>query len=533
MRKSAPLCLLLACLVMAFVFPAFTLQVLADEGELAASTQADSPAQEAGSGQTVDIAEDADTAQDEGDASDENAQVETEEGEAEDEWDGWGDGDDWGEAGLSYFGTFSYWHSLDRTSGLDKHEGELALTFSFKDYSGRLRVGNYNPFADRRRDLRIEKCELNAPLGELEFTAGTFAQTLGKGMVLSGIEYRDLGVDNEIEGLRLSWPGEHFSALAFIGQHKLPTDRGATRIWGARAEVSPASWIKAGGNAFTYKPTESVAFGNPAPRQRYEAVSVDAELSWDVLSAYFEYMRLDWPQDDDGRGIYGNLTLSLPGFGATYEYKDYWRVHGRFAAPPPVRYDPEHAEANLVDEKGYGLTMTWLPFSDGTLIEASYAQSNIRNKGWPGTEFIATYHSPPGERFSWTVQRLYHRDVLLRERAYYGELNYDWGNGFTTQLAVELRGVDEGTGVRDEQEVSLDIGYSDWLTLVLSQERAERGNSPAALRWNLVELKLQQSGIQELALAYGKRREGFVCSGGVCRTEPEFDGWRLEYRRFF
>jgi len=98
---------------------------------------------------------------------------------------------------------------------------------------------------------------------------------------------------------------------------------------------------------------------------------------------------------------------------------------------------------------------------------------------------------------------------------------------------VEVKGLDEGLGTRDEQAISLDFAYGGWLTIVLTQERAERGTAAKPQRWNLVEVKLQENGVQELSLAYGKRREGFVCSGGVCRTEPEFDGWKIEYLRFF
>ena len=93
--------------------------------------------------------------------------------------------------------------------------------------------------------------------------------------------------------------------------------------------------------------------------------------------------------------------------------------------------------------------------------------------------------------------------------------------------------MDKGSGTIDEQEVSLDIGYAGWLTLVLAQEKAGRGTLTGAQRWNLAELRLQEPGVQELLISYGKRREGFVCSGGICRIEPEFDGWKLMYIRYF
>lgn len=448
--------------------------------------------------------------------------------------EGWDEDTSWTKGGFDYFGTLTYWHSLDRKSDTDKHEGELALTFNYDDYRGRLRIGDYHPFANQTRDMRIQKYEIAGPLGPFEFTAGTFSQILGKGMVLSGIEQRDVDVDNEIEGFRLSYTGQHYGALGFIGSHKLPTEIGAKNVYGGRVEVKPWDWFTVGGNAFTYKPIKKGVGGNPNLRIENEAYSIDTALKFKAISAYAEYMRMDWPAADDGRGIYGNISLSLPGFGLSYEYKDYWQIDGAFSAPPPVRYDPEHANADTKDEKGYGFVLTVTPFKgNSSLIEASYAQANIRGNGFGMTEFLTAYHSPTEKDFSWLIQRLYHNDQFLKERNYHGEASYAWNDFFTTQLAVELRNKDEGMGSHDEQEVSLDFGYGGWLTLVLTQERAERGFNTDVQRWNIAELKLQQSGKHELSIAYGKRRAGFVCSGGICRLEPEFDGWKLEYRFFF
>jgi len=457
--------------------------------------------------------------------------LESDETVAED--DGWAEIDEgWGKS-FNYYGTLSYWHSLNRDTATDKNEGELAVTFSYGETQGRLRISNWHPFATQRRDVRIEKYEVSVPVNGMELTAGTFAQMLGKGLVLSGIEERELDYDNEIEGIRLKLPRDSYSVTAFIGQHKTVKDRGATKVWGGRVEVSPADWCTVGGNVLSYQPTINAAPDKPAPRRHHQAMSWEVDLHWEKISSHFEYMRLDWPQDDDGRGMYGNIVLSLPGFGVTYEYKNYYHIEGMFAAPPPVFYDPEHAKADTLDEKGYGFTVVWSPFDNSSHFEGSYAQSNIRNKGWPTTEAIFGYHSPTEKQTSWMTQYSYHRDVVLHERKWHSEISRQWDDNWTTQLAVEIRGRDEGAGTIDEQEVSLDIGYAGWLTLVLAQEKAGRGTLSEAQRWNLAELRLQDPGVQELVLSYGKRREGFVCSGGICRIEPEFDGWKLMYIRYF
>ncbi len=520
-RATIAIFVLLALLCLQ-ILPASAEEAQPAPEQPAAATEAEQPS---------DVTTEEPQAEEPAATSEEQALEETAtEGAADDSWD---EDTSWQSQGLKYYGTLTYWHSLDRTSRMDKHEGEFSLSFSLDEYQGRLRIGNFNPYASRRDDIRIEKVELGGLLGKFNFSMGTFPQTLGKGLVLSGIEQRDIDVDNEIEGFRLSYPGKHFSALGFIGQHKLVTDIGATKVYGGRVEAKPWDWFTVGGNAFSYRPVKKGLGGAPDVRIENGSYSFDTALKFKAVSAYFEYMRQDWAADTDGRGMYGNVSLSLPGLGLTYEYKDYWKVNGFFSGPPPVRYAPEYAAADLLDEKGYGVILSWTPFKSSSLIEASYAQANVRAKGMPMTEFIIAYHSPTEKRFNWIAQRLYHNSLFLKNRAYYVEAAYSWNDFFTTQVACEIRNKDEGLGSRDEQEISIDFGYGGWLTLVISQEKAERGFNKTAQRWTIAEVKLQDSGKQELSLAYGKRRAGIVCSGGVCRLEPEFSGWKLEYRFFF
>ena len=47
--------------------------------------------------------------------------------------------------------------------------------------------------------------------------------------------------------------------------------------------------------------------------------------------------------------------------------------------------------------------------------------------------------------------------------------------------------------------------------------------------WRIWEFKWRPDSKQELNLVTGARRDGIVCSGGVCRNEPAFDGYRIDY----
>ena len=48
-------------------------------------------------------------------------------------------------------------------------------------------------------------------------------------------------------------------------------------------------------------------------------------------------------------------------------------------------------------------------------------------------------------------------------------------------------------------------------------------------QWKLIELRYRPDEDQEINLTWGSRMAGFVCSGGVCRPEPEFSGVKVDY----
>ena len=165
----AVMLLALAAVAQAPVSPAW-----ADEEAPVTAETDDTPTDNAGEAEDD---EDATAEEDQAQSESEDEVIEDE--AEEDGWDDWDDAGGWDTGGFDYFGTATYWHSKDSTSGVDKNEGEFAVSFSLRDYTGRFRISNFHPFTDRTRDIRLEKYELNKPSGPFEFTVGTFSQMLG------------------------------------------------------------------------------------------------------------------------------------------------------------------------------------------------------------------------------------------------------------------------------------------------------------------------------------------------------------------
>ncbi len=445
----------------------------------------------------------------------------------------WQEADDFAGKRFDFYGALMGGYSLDDESGLNKAEGEWAMSFSFGEITGRLRIGDFVSFPNQRNPVRIEKYQVNVPTGKFEITAGTFPLTFGKGLILNSFEERNLNYENEIEGVLAKHNGGRLQVKTFAGIQKLRGDASSTRLFGARADLAVGKNWKVGGSWLSEDESNSNALVKKS-RKKTVGYEIDTELSWEHFSFYLEYLRLDNPLGfTDGNGLYATATLKYPGFGLTLEKKDYDSIAHRVGVPPPTKYTPEHAYSDPNNEKGYAVSMFYAPFENTSYFEVIYDQSNLHGGGFLQTETIISYYSPRDRDFSYALIRSRYKDPSIEDKFWRLETQYAFPNGNGISLNVELTDYSLGTVKRKEQKVELGLTFGTWLNVAFTQEKLPRRTFPERQWWNLIELRLQRPAEDVLTVTYGKRRAGFVCSGGVCRLEPEFDGWKVFYTRYF
>jgi len=173
------------------------------------------------------------------------------------------------------------------------------------------------------------------------------------------------------------------------------------------------------------------------------------------------------------------------------------------------------------------------PFKNTAYFDIVYGQANIVEGGLGSTEFMFSYFSPREKNFSYSIHKWRYKDSSIEDDLWRVETNYSLRNGNGLNLAVELTDYTLGARTRKEQKVELGMTFGTWLNISFTQEKLPRRTLPARQWWNLLEVKVQRAGKDVLSIVYGKRREGFVCSGGICRLEPAFDGWKVFYTKFF
>jgi hypothetical protein len=70
---------------------------------------------------------------------------------------------------------------------------------------------------------------------------------------------------------------------------------------------------------------------------------------------------------------------------------------------------------------------------------------------------------------------------------------------------------------------------SEWILVYTIENTGLDVGEGGIDQWKIFEVKYRPDEEQEWNLVMGSRREGFVCSGGVCRLEPAFDGIKIDY----
>jgi hypothetical protein len=197
---------------------------------------------------------------------------------------------------------------------------------------------------------------------------------------------------------------------------------------------------------------------------------------------------------------------------------------------PPIRRWQEKSTADPQDDVGYGASINWKPGKNGSFWTFGYAQDNSKDAFRPYTEAYATYTSATKQDFSfiaelWKIQEISELHYISR-LTLNQIINEDWT--MTTYLERERYNRAIGEGWND-YIIEPELAYQSIANLIYRYETTAKDVGEERSAWRLWEIKLHPDENQEIDILYGSRRAGFVCSGGICRQEPEFEGFRADY----
>jgi hypothetical protein len=439
-------------------------------------------------------------------------------------------------------------------------ENWLDVSYLFGSFRTGLLLDHRQPAeeGDRSAELRHRFFEFRR--GDLELRVGHFYTLFGRGLLLATYEDRVIRIDTALDGViaRISHGPLHATLLSGT-----PLAR-EQDVRGLDTELDLPRGLRLGLSGLTYQPDELVAADGRIHREWAAGGRLQKILSMGDL--YVEYgWRKGWDNDvvpDDafqnGHALYGALNLFAGPAGLALEYKNYKRftilrrADGKTALNRPPALIREHTTTLLAraardldqdDEVGGQAELTlsgpagWSLLANGSrterhdgrlLFEEAFGQverdglGDLRLRAGFGYQDNEEQHlSSMGLRQTVVVDATLYLDpvhslTLVAEHQHVrlgGGEDYDLGAYDQQYLKLELASAPRWSiaGM-----VELNNKYDAQMA---SDER--HGPFPAG------EISYTTESGSSLTLWAGKRQAGQLCSGGVCKVEPAFEGIEL------
>ncbi len=283
--------------------------------------------------------------------------------------------------------------------------------------------------------------------------------------------------------------------------------------------------------------------------------------------------------DDWGSVFFGTATYTQKGFGVTGQFKrtENWQLrtspnetflNGMVAYIPPVtrqnslrlpaRYN---AASQELEELSYSFDVNFQPIKKVT-FNLHYAEVSSFIIDQPRTLWFREFYmdvelkmkrkwkADVGFQFMQYDQEFFEREKygdyrIVRAFTPFAEFTYKINRKQSIRLEVQWQGTQAYTDANTGEQFNADFGnwifilaeYSiaPWLSIAVSDMynyKPNPGRQPDDIHYYSAFAAFTYKSTR-LSLAYVKQVEGIVCTGGICRLEPAFNGVRMTLNTTF
>jgi len=430
------------------------------------------------------------------------------------------------------------------------------LEWSSGDLAAAIRYEIFQPHElnpdSTRQGLPFKYVSYTGP--DVSVTAGNFYALWGRGLALRAYEDRGVRQDSNLEGVRVDFASSFADVSLISGKALGQNGRRNDLLHGISADVEPLESLRLGVSYLSNRaPRRSGTSTNELAtwRAQFTSGSVDLYAESGTRTGLQGFCPTGRP---DGRGLYLAGSLSLGPFGLSVEHKDYDGFRflqsdcvTEYNLPPALIR--EHAFTLLNrhphvldpdDERGSQIELV---ASAGTLGDFLLAAGETENQAG---EFLFQETYIQWEKMTGSGHVLAAVDQARRpeqrEFTIVGEGKLWFGEDMSCKAQFQHRHVNgedsrqgyDVIGAYDDEFVLLEFSPSMDLTVAMVGEwtnKSELQRSADARTTWLHAIVTRNIGTHHyLSVMYGTRQAGFICAGGVCRYEPEFDG--LEFKLF-
>jgi hypothetical protein len=389
-----------------------------------------------------------------------------------------------------------------------------------------------------REDFELRKYWIEYVGDRVNARLGTFFTSLGRGLTLYVQKNETVGLDEPIAGGTVTVKAGPLELTGLGGEVTEPLLQNQfgrefeDRIYGGRALANLPHDLYIGGSyveaeldpVFQTTDDEVEAWG-------LEAGGYALGGFVDVVGEWSEIEQTDRGRTVEGHGRYYSVSSTFGPVTILGEYKDYWNFAWRYNNPPTAGKTDE--QYNHDDVKGPRLMVSGDIYSTGTLLFGSYAEFDAHENPLGGTG---------GDRqVEWylgleqTVDPIYleasyfnrdFEDRGIEEEHIIAELHITTiGGRGDLNLGYDRRGEEASYFELADNRSHLSFSLSPHGSIGVRYSWNERSSQPTEEFWG-GEIEFFPIRDITISLFAGKDPGGLVCSGGQCRIEPPFEGFR-------
>ena len=448
--------------------------------------------------------------------------------------------------------------AADTRVELDIDIGVVTLGMVYRAYQ--LSDPLYNPAGADIPDAAVKHRYMALEHDELYARAGHFHATFGRGLTLRSFEDVDLEHDTLLDGFMAEYDAGLFDVTALAGV--VEEDDSVTRFYAhvvraARASMPVADWGEIAGSVIERARTWEDESGQvSSPYARFEDGVLGGELSlWLgplTIAAEYADRSGDYPLAESGEmsghATYGTTTLDLGWITLLGEVKDYEDFDHHMISPPTCVREHLYTLMNratyqpdLNDEKGFLLEGSGLAgealYLTGGASEARNHGNDLRHWEMFGQASYTLGDGTVGLAGSMSREYLFGADGATGKFTKHligaAEAEFPISADHSLELTLEAQTVEEPSGIVSEDYLVAAAWYAGLDVIVTAALEGTTSEFEDRSRWTMVSVKRAFPGELEVELSAGTERGGKKCTGGTCFFEPEFEGVRLRFTKFF
>jgi hypothetical protein len=363
----------------------------------------------------------------------------------------------------------------------------------------------------------------------LDITVGDFYSLLGRGMVLSVLENRDVLRERTILGGDIRYNRGRLDIRALAGRIQDETEDQEWMLAGGEIKLEYLKNHRIGVH-FSY--IDDIDTRRGLGERIAYSVSLGGSRLLKNLSYYAEAAFLDYRQpgalNDNGYGIYSNITYSKSHFTCSLELKRYKDFNNEMNNPPTADRADEISSIN--DTTGVRAYVQYAFFEpDITLFfnVARYKEyDDIGNHIYGGIS-IEDLMERLNLSLSYGV-----RDIRYPIKRLDGHMIYEFAGRWSGEITFKDRRYRDKRFIFKEIDHGFQVSYAPYVSLFFLHQYSH--NRIAGLNHFFSGgIRVYLSGGTALELTGGAIRGGQICSGGQCFVAPPFKGLKCSLLHTF